>query len=78
MDVTNSIFNLFTDSPKRLQYNNKISEAVHAGQAETPCTRKNGPLVVCHKAKSGTDVREQKMGYLNGQTTEGGERARGR
>lgn len=34
--------------------------------------------MVCHKTKTGTDVREQKMGYLNGQTTEGGERARGR
>lgn len=71
-------FNLFPDSSKRLQYNNRIFEAVHAGQAEAFCKRENRPLMVCHKAKTGTDVREQKMGYLNGQTTEGGDRARGR
>lgn len=78
MKMISSGFNLFLDSSKRLQYNNRIFEAVHAGQAEALCQRENRPLMVCHKAKTGTDVREQKMGYLNGQTTEGGDRARGR
>lgn len=78
MKIISSGFNLFLDSSKRLQYNNRIFEAVHAGQAEAFCKRENRPLMVCHKAKTGADVREQKMGYLNGQTTEGGDRARGR
>lgn len=77
MKIISSSFNLFLDSSKRLQYNNRIFEAVHAGQAETLCNRENRPLMVCHKAKTGTDVGEQKMGYLNGQTTDGGERTRG-
>lgn len=78
MKIISSGFNLFLDSSKRLQYNNRIFEAVHAAQAEALCQRENRPLMVCHKAKTGTDVREKKMGYLNGQTTEGGDRARGR
>lgn len=78
MKMISSGFNLFLDSSKRLQYNNRIFEAVHAGQAEAFCKRENRPLMVCHKAKTGTDVRDQKMGCLNGQTTEGGDRARGR
>lgn len=78
MKMISSGFNLFLDSSKRLQYNNRIFEAVHAAQAEALCQRENRPLMVCHKAKTGTDVREKKMGYLNGQTTEGGDRARGR
>lgn len=78
MKIISFGFNLFLDSSKRLQYNNRIFEAVQAGQAEAFCKRENRPLMVCHKAKTGTDVREQKMGYLNGQTTEGGDRARGR
>lgn len=78
MKMISSGFNLFLDSSKRLQYNNRIFEAVHAGQAEALCQRENRPIMACHKAKTGTDVREQKMGYLNGQTTEGGDRARGR
>lgn len=52
MKMISSGFNLFLDSSKRLQYNNRIFEAVHAGQAEALCQRENRPLMVCHKAKT--------------------------
>lgn len=51
MKIISSGFNLFLDSSKRLQYNNRIFEAVHAGQAEALCQRENRPLMVVTKQK---------------------------